>query len=71
VLGPRQIPHAFVYDGTGPGRLLVAFTPAEHIERFFRDLERRGHYFGNGTAEEREIARLEYGVVNVGPPLTL
>ena len=32
VLGPRRVPHAFVYDGTGPGRLLVAFTPAENIE---------------------------------------
>ena len=71
VLGPRRVPHAFVYDGTGPGRLLVAFTPAERIEQFFRDLEKRGHYFGNGTPEEREIARREYGIVNVGPPLTL
>jgi quercetin dioxygenase-like cupin family protein len=71
VLGPRRVPHAFVYDGTGPGRLLVGFTPAGRMEKFFRDLERRGQYFGNGTPKDREEARREYGIVNVGPPLTL
>jgi quercetin dioxygenase-like cupin family protein len=71
VLGPRRVPHAFVYDSIGPGRLLVGFTPAGHIEEFFRDLERRGHYFGTGTPEDKEIARQKYGIVNVGPPLIL
>ncbi len=71
VLGPRRVPHAFVYDGSGPGRLLVGFTPAGRMEQFFRDLERRGEYFGNGTPKDKETARREYGIVNVGPPLTL
>jgi len=71
VLGPRRVPHAFVYDGTGPGKLLVGFTPAIRIEQFFRDLARRGEYFGNGTAEEKETAHRLYGIVNVGPPLKL
>jgi quercetin dioxygenase-like cupin family protein len=71
VLGPRRIPHAFVYDGSGPGRLLVGFTPAGRMEQFFRDLEARGEYFGNGTVEDRERAHREYGIVNVGPPLKL
>jgi mannose-6-phosphate isomerase-like protein (cupin superfamily) len=71
VLGPRRVPHAFAYDGVGTGRLLVGFTPAGRIERFFRDLARRGQYFGNGTPEEKETARREYGIVNVGPPLSL
>jgi len=71
VLGPRRVPHAFVYDGSGPGRLLVAFTPAGRMERFFRDLDKRGEYFGNGTPDEKERARREYGIVNVGPPLKL
>lgn len=71
ILGPRRVPHAFVYDGPGPGRLLVGFTPAGRMEQFFRDLEKRGQYFGNGTAEEKERARRDYGVVNVGPPLKL
>lgn len=42
ILGPRRVPHAFVYDGSGSGRLLVGFTPAGHMEQFFRDLEKRG-----------------------------
>jgi len=71
VLGPRRIPHAFVYDGAGPGRILIGFTPAGSMERFFRDLEKRGEYFGNGSAQDKETARRLYGIVNVGPPLKL
>ena len=71
VLGPRRVPHAFIYDGKGLGRLLVGFTPAGRMEQFFRDLEKRGEYFGNGTAADRETAHREYGIVNVGPPLKL
>ena len=71
VLVPRRVPHAFVYDAPGVGRLLVGFAPARTIEQFFRDLAKRGQYFGNGTAEEKEMARRLYGIVNVGPPLKL
>jgi hypothetical protein len=71
VLGPRRVPHAFVYDGTGPGRILVGFTPAGRIEQFFRDLETRGQYFGNGSPEDKELAHRLYGIVNVGPLLKL
>jgi quercetin dioxygenase-like cupin family protein len=71
VLGPRRVPHAFVYDGSGEGRLLVGFTPAGRMERFFSDLERRGRYFGSGTPEDRATLAREYGIVNVGPPLRL
>jgi len=71
VLVPRRVPHAFVYDAPGVGRILVGFAPARTIEQFFRDLAKRGQYFGNGTAEEKETARRLYGIVNVGPPLKL
>jgi hypothetical protein len=71
VLGPRRVPHAFAYDGAGLGRLLVGFAPAGRMEKFFRDLEERGEYFGNGTAKDKEVLRREYGIVNVGPPLRL
>jgi quercetin dioxygenase-like cupin family protein len=70
-LARRRVPHAFVYDGVGTGRLLIGFTPAGRMEQFFSDLARRGKYFGNGTPEERETAKREYGIVNVGPPLSL
>jgi quercetin dioxygenase-like cupin family protein len=71
ILGPRSVPHAFVYDSPTPGRLLVGFTPAGRMEEFFRELERRGAYFGNGSADDRERARTVYGIVNTGPPLRL
>ena len=69
--GPRRVPHAFVYDAPGPSRLLVGFTSAGRMEKVFPDLEKRGEYFGNGTAEDKEAARREYGIVTVGPPLKL
>jgi len=71
LLGPRRVPHAFVYDGVGRGRILIGFTPAVRIEQFFRDLEKRGEYFGNGTPEDKELVHRLYGIVNVGPPLKL
>jgi quercetin dioxygenase-like cupin family protein len=70
VLGPRRVPHAFAFVGNTPGRLLVGFTPAGRMEQFFRDLSARGQYFGAGTEADRQKAEKDYGVVNVGPPLT-
>ena len=70
VLGPRRVPHAFAFVSDTPGRLLVGFTPAGRMEQFFLDLSARGQYFGLGTSEDRRRAEKEYGVVNVGPPLT-
>jgi quercetin dioxygenase-like cupin family protein len=69
VLGPRRVPHAFAFVGNTPGRLMVGFTPAGRVEQFFRDLDARGTYFGAGTAEDKDVARQRYGIVNVGPPL--
>ena len=64
VLGPRRVPHAFVYDGAGPGRILIGFTPAGRIEQFFRDLEKRGEYFGNGSPEDKELVHALYWQVH-------
>lgn len=71
VLAPRRVPHAFTFlGGDQPGRLLVGFTPAGRMEDFFRELERRGAFFGSGTDEDRARLR-EFGMENVGPPIQL
>lgn len=69
VLGPRRVPHAFAFVGNTTGKLLVGFTPAGRMEEFFREVEKRGRYFGEGTAADKERARQYYGIENVGPPL--
>ncbi|HEX7085751.1 MAG TPA: cupin domain-containing protein [Vicinamibacterales bacterium] len=70
ILAPRLVPHAFAFAGEGTGRLLVGFTPAGRMEEFFRELERRGSFFGTGTDADRARLR-EFGMENVGPPLEL
>ena len=70
MLVPRRVPHAFVYDAPGVGRLLVGFAPARTIEQFFRDLAKRGQYFGNGTARERKWLGASTGST-LGLPLKL
>jgi len=39
------------------------------MEEFFRELENRGRYFGEGTPEDKKRARQFYGIESVGPPL--
>src|SRR5260370_9758764 len=54
VLGPRPAPHAFVYDGSGPRRLLVGFTPAGRMQESFGGLERGRTYFCKSTPNVRQ-----------------
>jgi len=66
VLGPREIPHAWAFAGDTPGRLLIAFAPANKMEAFFRDNEkqRKGNEYVNDAAVFRA-----YGMELLGPPL--
>ena len=66
ILGPREIPHAWAFVGDTPGRLLIAFTPANKMEAFFRDNEK--HFSGNQYSNDAEIYRA-YGMDLLGPPL--
>jgi quercetin dioxygenase-like cupin family protein len=36
ILGPRNIPHTFCAVGEKPSRMLITFTPARKMEKFFR-----------------------------------
>lgn len=68
ILGPREIPHAWAFVGNTPGRLLIAFTPANKMEAFFRDNEKR--HKGNQYMNDAEIYRA-YGMELLGPPLAV
>jgi mannose-6-phosphate isomerase-like protein (cupin superfamily) len=68
LLGPRGVPHAFAYMGEGPGRLLIAFAPANKMEAFFRDNEkgRKAGVYVNDAATYHA-----YGMELIGPPLAV
>jgi hypothetical protein len=66
ILGPREVPHAWAFVGETPGRVLIAFTPANKMEAFFRDNEKRRK--GNEYMNDAEVYRA-YGMELLGPPL--
>jgi len=68
ILAPREVPHAWAFAGDTPGRLLIAFAPANKMESFFR--ENAKHFNGGNYANEAEIYRA-YGMELVGPPLSV
>lgn len=60
LLGPRKVPHAFCSTGATPGRMLIAFSPAGQMERFFRD----------ATTPLQDAAYYRsHGMELLGPPL--
>ncbi len=68
VLGPRGVPHAWAFVGDTPGRLLIAFAPANKMEAFFRDNAKRskdGEYLNDA-----QVYRA-YGLELLGPPLSV
>jgi mannose-6-phosphate isomerase-like protein (cupin superfamily) len=67
VLGPREVPHAWAFIGDTPGRLLVAFAPANKMEAYFRYTEKLRK--GNEYTTDAEIFRA-YGMELLGPPLS-
>jgi mannose-6-phosphate isomerase-like protein (cupin superfamily) len=66
ILGPREVPHAWAFVGDTPGRVLIAFTPANKMEAFFRENEKRPH----GTEYMNDAAVYHaHGMELLGPPL--
>jgi quercetin dioxygenase-like cupin family protein len=64
ILGPRRVPH--VWACTGSGRLLVAFTPAGHMEAFFRAVTK-----ADAMPSQDPAVWSAHGMEVVGPPLAL
>jgi quercetin dioxygenase-like cupin family protein len=65
VFGPRNIPHAWAYNGEAPGRLLIGFQPAGKMEDFFNELAKVSDF-----KRDPQMFR-DHGVQIVGPPLSL
>jgi quercetin dioxygenase-like cupin family protein len=63
ILGPRNVPHAFLAVGPNPARMLITFTPGGRMEQFFRDNSADGPHQMAGVS-------MRYGVKVVGPPLS-
>jgi mannose-6-phosphate isomerase-like protein (cupin superfamily) len=65
VLGPRQIPHRWLFTGNGSGKILVSFAPAGKMESFFEQVAKTGAMPG-----EDKALFAEHGMVLLGPALT-
>ena len=68
ILGPREMPHTWAFVGDTQGRMLIAFAPANKMEAFFRDNEKRrknGEYLNDA-----QVYRA-YDLELLGPPLSL
>lgn len=63
VLGPRNVPHAFLAIGPNPARMLITFTPGGQMEQFFRDTVAFG-------PQQTAAVFSRYGMKLVGPPLS-
>jgi mannose-6-phosphate isomerase-like protein (cupin superfamily) len=72
ILGPREIPHVWAFVGDTPGRLLIAFAPANKMEEYFRAVfkTRGGRYSQWDNPQDKEQMRA-YGMELLGPPLPL
>jgi hypothetical protein len=72
ILGPREVPHAWAFVGDTPGKLLIAFAPANKMEAFFREtMKRHSSVYSNpGDLNDKEFFRA-YGMELLGPPLSV
>jgi len=68
ILAPREVPHVWAFVGESTGRLLIAFVPANKMEAFFRDGERRRK--GDEYVNDAQFYRV-HGLELLGPPLSL
>ena len=68
VLAPREVPHVWAFVGDTPGRLLIAFAPANKMEAFFRDNEK--HRKNGEYVNDAEVYSA-YGLELLGPPLSV
>lgn len=66
LLGPRNVPHVWAFDGDATGRILIAFLPAGKMEAFFRAVTQTDAM----PIQDPELWRA-HDMEWVGPPLAL
>ena len=68
ILGPREVPHVWAFVGDTPGKMLIAFAPANKMEAFFREGMKRHDkaYSSSANANDKEFFRA-YGMELLGP----
>lgn len=65
LLGPRQVPHRWLFIGKDSGKILVSFAPAGKMESFFEHVAKTGAMPG-----EDKALFASHGMVLLGPTLT-
>lgn len=65
LLGPRQVPHRWLFTGKGSGKILVSFAPAGKMESFFEQVAKSGAMPG-----EDKALFAAHDLVLLGPTLT-
>jgi len=71
ILGPREVPHAWAFVGDTPGRLLIAFAPANKMEEYFRTVHKaRGSRYSIWDNPEDKERMRAFGMELLGPPLS-
>ncbi|WP_461088334.1 cupin domain-containing protein [Spirosoma gilvum] len=68
VFGPRMVPHSFAKVGEGEAKLLMIFQPAGRMEEYFKKVSEGATK--DLTEEQRIRLNEEFGVKQVGPPIT-
>jgi quercetin dioxygenase-like cupin family protein len=72
ILAPREVPHVWAFVGDTPGKMLIAFAPANKMEAFFRESMKRHEsaYSNSANANDKELFHA-YGMELLGPPLSV
>lgn len=68
VLAPRGVPHTWALVADGPGRMLIAFTPAGEMEAFF---DRACELPGLPPHDDLRSLFEDHGMRIEGPPLSV
>ena len=70
LLAPREIAHGWAFVGDSPGRVLIAFAPANKMEEFIRKMPPPGGSSNSAYSNDAAYYRA-YGIDLLGPPISL